>query len=70
MEIQLFRFLDEEEFAALDHKARISYLVRAHQELTERQRVLRDQMRRTVAVVDIEATIPAPQSLEVKNKTS
>lgn len=54
---RLFRFLDDEEFAKLDRKARAAYLFRAHQELVERQRILRDQMRRTVGV-DTEATIP------------
>jgi len=65
-----FSFLGDEEFAALDHRARVGYLFRAHQELIERQRILRDQMRRTVAAVDIEATIPAPQPPETQSKRS
>lgn len=54
-----FRFLDDEEFAKLDSRNRAGYLVRAHEELTARQRILRDQMRKTVAV-DTESTIPVP----------
>jgi len=39
-----FRFLGESEFNALDTKRKALYLVRAQQELEERQRVLRVQM--------------------------
>lgn len=55
--MRLFRFLDDEEFAKLDVRERTGYLFRAHQELIERQRILREQMRKTVGV-DREGTIP------------
>ena len=38
-----FRFLGEAEFKALDTKRKALYLVRAQQELEEKQRVLRLQ---------------------------
>lgn len=39
-----FRFLGEPEFKALDTKRKALYLVRAQQELEERQRILRVQL--------------------------
>jgi hypothetical protein len=52
-----FQFLSDEDFAKLDGKGRVAYLVRAHQELADRQRVLREQTRRTVRA-DQDATVP------------
>jgi hypothetical protein len=43
-----FRFLSDDEFEFLDQRARVAYLFRAQQEVTERERVLLDQLRRTV----------------------
>ena len=39
-----FRFLADEEFRRLDAKQKAAYLVRAQQELAERQQKLRDQL--------------------------
>jgi len=39
-----FRFLGDDEFRALDVKQKALYLVRAQQELEERQRVMRLQL--------------------------
>jgi hypothetical protein len=54
----LFRFLTDAEFFRLDERERVAYLVRAQQEVQERQRVLRAQ---TFSMIrkDPEATIPA-----------
>lgn len=59
MAISPFRFLDEEEFAKLDQRARLAYLVRAQQELIARQELLRVQ-RKLVLRDDPEATVPVP----------
>jgi len=40
-----FRFLTDAEFRALGTKAKAMYLVRAQQELEERQRKLREQVK-------------------------
>ena len=39
-----FRFLSDAEFRALGTKEKALYLVRAQQELEERQRILREQV--------------------------
>ena len=39
-----FRFLTDEEFRRLESKQKAAYLVRAQQELAERQQKLRDQL--------------------------
>jgi len=39
-----FRFLPDDEFQKLDVKGKALYLVRAQQEIEERQRILRQQM--------------------------
>ena len=44
-----FRFLSDEEFVRLAAKEKAMYLVRAQQELEERQRLIRIQMHRLAA---------------------
>jgi hypothetical protein len=41
-----FRFLSNDEFVALPDKDKVTYLLKASQALEERQRHIRDQMRR------------------------
>jgi hypothetical protein len=41
-----FRFLSNDEFLALPDRDKVTYLVKASQQLEERQRQIRDQMRR------------------------
>jgi hypothetical protein len=52
-----FRFLSDAEFFRLDDHERVAYIVKAQQELEERQRVLREQTH-SVVRKDPEATIP------------
>jgi hypothetical protein len=44
-----FRFLNHNEFAALSDKDKVTYLLRASQELEKRRRQIRDQMQTAVA---------------------
>ena len=52
-----FHFLTDEEFLRLDPAARLAYIDRAEKELRARQRVLREQMRMTIAT-DTDKTVP------------
>jgi hypothetical protein len=54
-----FRFLSDEDFLRLDPAARLAYIDRAQKELRDRQRVLREQTRMTIAT-DTDRTIPVP----------
>ena len=53
-----FKFLSDEEFLRLDPSARLAYINRAQKEIREVQRVLREQMRMTMAT-DTDKTVPA-----------
>ena len=54
-----FKFLSDEAFLRLDPAARLAYIHRAQKELKELQRVLREQMRMTIAT-DTDRTVPVP----------
>lgn len=54
-----FKFLADEEFLRLDPAARLAYIHRAQKELRDRQRVLREQTRMTIAT-DTDRTVPVP----------
>ncbi len=55
-----FKFLSDDEFAALDARARIAYLARAQRELLERRRVLNEQVSRTVIADGVPIPIVRP----------
>jgi hypothetical protein len=52
-----FKFLSDEDFLRLDPAERVAYIDRAQKELRERQRVLREQIRMTIAT-DTDSTVP------------
>ena len=52
-----FKFLSDEQFLRLDAAARLAYIDRAQKEIRELQRVLREQMRMTIAT-DTDRTVP------------
>jgi len=52
-----FNFLSDEDFLRLEPAARVAYVDRAQKYLRERQRVLRDQIRMTIAT-DTDSTVP------------
>ena len=54
-----FKFLSDEELLRLDPAARLAYIDRAQKEILELQRVLREQMRMTIAT-DTDRTVPVP----------
>jgi hypothetical protein len=54
-----FKFLSDEDFLRLEPAERLSYIDRAQKELAARQRVLREQIRMTIAT-DTDSTVPVP----------
>ena len=57
MGIAPFKFLSDEDFLRLEPSARLAYIAGAQKELRERQRVLREQVRMTIAT-DTDSTVP------------
>lgn len=62
-----FRFLVDEEFLRLDPAERLAYINEAQKEIRERQRVLREQMRMTIAT-DTDKTVPVASDKPVGSK--
>ena len=62
-----FKFLSDEDFLRLDPAERMAYIDRAQKEINQRQRVLREQMRMTIAT-DTDRTVPVPPDAPVRNK--
>ena len=54
-----FKVLSDEDFLRLDTAARLAYIDRAQKEIRQLQRVLREQMRMTMAT-DTDNTVPVP----------
>lgn len=52
-----FSFLSDEDFLRLEPAARVAYIDRAQKEIRQLQRVLREQMRMTMAT-DTDKTVP------------
>jgi hypothetical protein len=52
-----FRFLSDQDFLRLGPTERLAYIDRAQKEITELQRVVREQMRMTIAT-DTDKTVP------------
>lgn len=61
-----FKFLSDQEFLRLDAAARLAYINQAQKEIAERRRVLRDQIRMTIAT-DTDTTVPVKSDRAAKD---